>query len=223
MWSGDRISSDVRELIEQRARSASEHRDSLCGRTMDSLALPVLVLNRVFEPVRITTARRAISLLYTGCANAVDEQGELIDFAAWRVLPIRAGDDALAIVSGALRVPRIVHLRRYARACQPTVRLTRRNVMLRDGYQCQYCGKHAAARELDIDHVLPRSRGGEDSWVNLVTACLGCNRRKGHRTPPEAAMPLLRKPSAPRWSLAVQLLVQASASYKEWEPFLKAS
>ncbi len=211
--SGDLTSSDVRELFERRALAAS----------IDALALPVLVLNRVFEPVRITTARRAMTLLYAGSAKAVDEQGELLDFAEWRGLPIRAGDDALTVVSGALRVPRIVHLRRYSRSCQPTVRLTRRNVMLRDGYQCQYCGRQAQVRELDIDHVQPRSRGGEDSWVNLVTACLGCNRRKGHRTPTEAAMPLLRRPAAPRWSLAVQLLVQAPASYKEWEPFLKAS
>ncbi len=211
--SGVLTSSEVRELFERRLHVAS----------IDCLALPVLVLNRVFEPVRITTARRAVTLLYSGSANAVDDQGELLDFSTWRGLPIRAGDDALSVVNGCLRVPRIVHLRRYSRACQPTVRLTRRNVMLRDGYQCQYCGRHASARELDIDHVQPRSRGGEDSWVNLVTACLGCNRRKGHRTPSEAQMPLLRRPAAPRWSLAVQLLVQASASYKEWEPFLKAS
>ncbi len=207
------VTSDVRELIERRAHPP----------TCEVLALPVLVLNRVFEPVRITTARRAFVLLYSGSATAVDEAGELVDFDGWRIKPIRSGDDAVTAVSGALRVPRIVHLRRYARSCQPTVRLTRRNVMLRDGYQCQYCGRHASVRELDIDHVLPRSRGGEDSWSNLVTACLGCNRRKGHRTPPEAGMPLLRRPAAPRWSLAVQLLVQAPASYKEWEPFLKAS
>lgn len=211
---GEFSDSDVRNLIVRRAGA---------GASIDALALPVLVLNRMFEPVRITTARRAIGLLYAGSANAVDEQGELLGFAEWRGLPIRSGDDALPIVSGALRVPRIVHLRRYARSCQPTVRLTRRNVMLRDGYQCQYCGRAASARELDIDHVLPRSRGGEDSWSNLVTACLGCNRRKGQRTPLEAAMPLLRRPAAPRWSLAVQLLVQAPASYKEWEQFLKAS
>jgi len=189
----------------------------------DPLHLPVLVLNRYYQPVRITTARRAFRLLYTGNASALDDHGERYDFGCWRVLPVRNGiDDAVPIVSGALRVPRIVHLNRYARVRRPAVRLTRQNLMLRDGHQCQYCGSRATLRNLDLDHVLPRSRGGEDSWQNLVTACQPCNRRKGRRTPQEASMPLIRRPAMPRWSLAVQLLVCASTAYKEWEPFLKA-
>jgi 5-methylcytosine-specific restriction endonuclease McrA len=189
----------------------------------DPLTLPVLVLNRVFQPVRITTVRRALLLLYTGSAQAVDDGGEFHDFARWRHLPVRQGvDDGLAIVSGVLRAPRIVHLRRYARARMPTIRLTRRNVMLRDGFQCQYCTRRAPATFLDIDHVLPRSRGGEDSWTNLVTACQPCNRRKGRRTPQEASMPLMRHPHVPHWSQAVQLLAGTGRRYKEWEPFLQA-
>lgn len=190
---------------------------------VDPLSLPVLVLNRVFEPVRITTVRRAIRLLYTGTAQALDDIGEFHDFSAWLSLPVRHGvDDMLPIVTGTLRVPRIVHLRRYARVRRPTVRLTRRNVMLRDGFQCQYCERRGPVSLLDIDHVIPRSRGGEDSWTNLVTACQPCNRRKGRRTPLEAAMPLLRLPGAPRWSHAVQLLAGTTLRYEEWEPFLKA-
>lgn len=187
------------------------------------MLLPVLVLNRVFQPVRITTVRRAMRLLYTGTAQALDASGELFDFERWLALPVRDGvDDMVAVVSGALRVPRIVHLRRYGRVRCPTVRLTRRNLMLRDGFTCQYCGRRRPVRDLDIDHVCPRSRGGEDSWTNLVTACQPCNRRKGRRTPAEAAMPLLRRPAAPRWSTAVQLLVGTARRYKEWEPFLQA-
>jgi len=115
-----------------------------------------------------------------------------------------------------------VHLRRYARCRRPTVRLTRRNVMLRDGFQCQYCARRRPTVELDIDHVQPRSRGGPDTWTNLVTACQPCNRRKGRRTPQEANMPLRRRPRAPRWSHAAQLLAGTAGRYKEWEPFLKA-
>ncbi|HHH30778.1 MAG TPA: HNH endonuclease [Polyangiaceae bacterium] len=189
----------------------------------DPLALPVLVINRVFQPIRITSARRAVRLLYTGTAHALTEDGELLDFRAWLSLPVREGrDDALPIVNGALRVPRIVHLVRYARMRRPTIRLTRRNLMLRDGYTCQYCLRRRPVRELDIDHVLPRSRGGEDSWTNLVTACQPCNRRKGRRTPSEANMPLRRRPVAPRWSTAAQLLAGTARRYREWEPFLEA-
>jgi 5-methylcytosine-specific restriction endonuclease McrA len=210
----DEMSGDVREPIERGEGSTA---------ATDCLALPVLVLNRLFAPIRITTARRAFGLLYLGSASAVDERGELLEFAEWRVLPIRLGDDALPIVNGAVRVPRIVHLRRCARSCPATLRLTRRNLMLRDGSRCQYCGAQPGARELDIDHVLPRSRGGEDSWSNLVTACLACNRRKGHRSPLEAGMPLLRPPVTPRWSVTMLLLAQAPTRYKEWELFLEAS
>ena len=141
----------------------------------DVLSARVLVLNRYFQPVQLTTARRAFVLLYGGAAMAVDEGGEAYDFSAWREVPVREGDDALPIVGGALRVPRVVHLHRYERSPRPTVRLTRRNLMLRDGHQCQYCAKRPPIRELNIDHILPRSRGGMDTWENLVTACRICN------------------------------------------------
>src|SRR6266498_3460989 len=113
----------------------------------DVLTTRVLVLNRYFQPVQLTTARRAFVLLYGGAAMAVDEEGEAYDFSAWRLVPVRDGDDALPIVGGALRVPRVVHLHRYERSPRPTVRLTRRNLMLRDGHQCQYCAKRPPLRE----------------------------------------------------------------------------
>ena len=87
----------------------------------------------------------------------------------------------------------------------------------------QYCGRRGSARELDLDHVLPRSRGGTDSWTNLVASCQPCNRRKGRRTPKEADMPLLRKPAAPRWSHTKQLLASAARHYQEWAPFLQVT
>jgi len=189
----------------------------------DVLASPVLVLNRHFQPVQLTTAKRAVVLLYGGAAQAIDEAGEPYDFALWRTLPVRADDDALPIVGGALRVPRVVHLCRYERQPRTSVRLTRRNVMLRDAHECQYCGRRPPLRDLNIDHVIPRSRGGGDSWENLVTACRPCNLRKGWKTPDEANMRLARSPFRPRWSVAAQLLLAAGERFKEWDPFLKAS
>lgn len=189
----------------------------------DVLSTRVLVLNRYYQPVRLTTAKRAFVLLYAGIALAVDEGGEAYDFEAWFRLPVRDDDDALPIVGGSLRVPRIVHLCRYELVPRAPVRLTRRNLMLRDEFQCQYCAKRPNLRELNIDHILPRSRGGPDTWENLVTACRSCNLRKGWRTPEEAGMKLLRTPARPRWSMAAQLLLEARHyHFKEWEPFLKA-
>ena len=187
----------------------------------DVLCARVLVLNRYFQPVQLTTARRAFVLLYGGAAMAVDEGGEAYDFCAWREVPVRDGDDALPIVGGALRVPRVVHLHRYDRSPRPTVRLTRRNLMLRDGHQCQYCAKRPPLRELNIDHIVPRSRGGTDTWENLVTACRICNLRKGWRTPDEAGMRLMRSPIRPRWTTTAQILLEAREPFKEWEAFLK--
>ncbi len=189
----------------------------------DVLSLPVLVLNRVFQPVQVTTAKRAFVLLYGGAANALDEVGEAYDFDLWRSLPVRDGDDVVSIVGGGLRVPRVLHLHRYDRTPRVTVRLTRRNLMFRDSHQCQYCGKRPPLRELNIDHVLPRSRGGDDSWENLVTACRICNLRKGWKTPEEANMNLARRPFRPKWSMTAQILLGSGWKFKEWEPFLKAS
>lgn len=189
----------------------------------EPLELPVLVVNRVFQPVQVTSARRAFLLLYGGAAAAIDDEGEMHDFTGWRRLPVRSDvDDAVPIVGGALRVPRVLHLRRYDRMRRQPIRLSRKNVMLRDGHQCQYCARELPVRELNIDHVLPRSRGGPDSWENLVTACRLCNLRKGRRTPDEAGMALLRPPSMPRWSTTAQLLLGSAAAFKEWAPFLKA-
>lgn len=195
---------------------------SVSGRR-DPLTLPVLALNKHFHPIHITTSRRAFLLLFGDAAHAIDDVGELHDFGSWRSLPVRDADDGLPIVGGNLRVPRVLHLRRYERVRRPTVRLSRKNVMLRDGHQCQYCQKHLPVRDLNIDHVLPRSRGGADSWENLVTACRPCNLRKGRRTPDEAGMRLSRTPAVPRWNGSMLLLLGRPEPFKEWEPFLKTA
>jgi 5-methylcytosine-specific restriction endonuclease McrA len=189
----------------------------------DVLGTPVLVLNRHFEPVQVTTCKRAFVLLYGGVAQALDEDGEAYDFDLWRELPVRETDDGLPIVGGALRVPRVLHLVQYDRKPRATVRLTRKNLMLRDAHQCQYCGKRPPIRDLNIDHVLPRSRGGDDTWENLVTACRVCNLRKGWKTPEEANMRLARRPFRPKWTMSAQILLGHSNHFNEWAPFLKAS
>lgn len=189
----------------------------------DVLTTPVLVLNKNFEPVHLTTARRAFVLLYGGAALAIDESGEGYDFELWRELPLRDDDDFVPTVTGSVRVPRVLHLHRYDRTPRLQVRLTRRNLMVRDAHQCQYCGKRPALRDLNIDHVVPRSRGGLDSWENLVTSCKSCNLRKGWKTPEEASMRLARRPFRPKWTMTAQILLGTGSRYREWEPFLRAS
>ena len=184
------------------------------------LSLPVLLLNRYFAPVTVISARRAMSLLYTGSARALDATGEAFDFFEWRALPVRADDDRIGIVGGALRVPRVLHLHEYERTPDHVVRLTRRNLLLRDDYQCQYCGARPGVRGLNVDHVVPRSRGGRDTWDNLVISCHTCNLRKGRRTPEEAGMRLTRRPHRPRWSTTAHILLVARRPCREWQPFL---
>jgi 5-methylcytosine-specific restriction endonuclease McrA len=191
---------------------------------LDVLSLPVLVLNRHYVPIQLTTVKRALVMLYGCCADALDEAGELFDFETWRALPVRETDDVIPIINGALRAPRIVHLNQYDRTPRVAVRLSRRNLMIRDAYECQYCGVRPGQRaELNIDHIVPKSRGGEDTWENLVTSCKPCNLRKGRKTPEEANMRLSRKPFRPKWSSLAQTLLGHDRKFKEWEPFLKAA
>ena len=220
-WGADGAALEIRES-DLRAAPGAELAPRPAARIIEPLDLPVLVVNRHFQPVQLTTARRAFVLLYAGSALAMDETGELHDFPAWRRLPVRDRDHSVPIIGGALRVPRVVHLRRYERVRRPSIRLTRKNVMLRDNHQCQYCQRRPPIRDLNIDHVVPRSRGGGDSWENLVTACRPCNVKKGWRTPDEASMHPIRPPLPPRWSTAAQILMGTPHAFEEWGPFLKA-
>lgn len=184
------------------------------------LDLPVLLLNRFYVPIRVTTLRRALVMLYTGNAQALDGSGELFDFSHWSRLQPGPDDDQVQLVHGRLRAPRVLHLTHYDRVPRMAVRLSRQNLMLRDQYQCQYCGKRPGLGDLNLDHVMPRSRGGTDTWENLVVSCRPCNLKKGKKTPREAGMHLLRKPATPHLSHAALLLQGLVPPFTEWQPFL---
>lgn len=188
----------------------------------DVLDLPVLLLNRFYVPIRVATVRRALVLLYTGSAQVLEGNGELYGFDDWSRIRPNGDDDAVRLVHGSLRAPRVMHLLHYDRVPRMVVRLTRQNLMLRDHYQCQYCGKRPGPAELNLDHVIPRSRGGIDSWENLVVSCRTCNLKKGKKTPREAGMHLLRNPVTPRLSHAAMLLQGLVPPFTEWQPYLEA-
>ena len=116
-------------------------------------------------------------------------------------------------------LPTVIRLRQYVRVPYKQLPLTRRNLFHRDGHRCQYCG--SSADQLSIDHVVPRSRGGLDTWENVTTACLPCNVRKGNRTPREASMPLMGKPHRPLSSLRFEAARQISAGrHGEWAKYV---
>ena len=177
-----------------------------------------LVLNRSYLPVHVTTVRRAFSLLYRGVAKAVDENYRTFDFADWTSVSTLDGE-AVGLVGGLVRVPRVILLVSFDRVPRREVRFSRHNIFMRDGSACQYCGDRKARSELNLDHVVPRSRGGMTTWENIVCACLECNRLKGGRTPEEAGMRLRRKPRRPSWTPFVARTL-AGTCYREWRPFL---
>jgi 5-methylcytosine-specific restriction endonuclease McrA len=178
----------------------------------------VLVLNRVFQPVHITSVRRAFSLLYQGVAKALDEELQLFDFESWSALSA-VRHDAVQTVSRRIRVPRVVVLVAYEHLPKARVRFSRFNIYARDDSTCQYCGRRFPRSDLNLDHVVPRSRGGSTNWENVVCSCVPCNLRKGGRTPEEAGMRLLRHPARPRWTPVFRNAARR-AFYREWMPFL---
>jgi hypothetical protein len=179
----------------------------------------VLVLNRHYLPVHVTSVRRAFSLLYQGLAEAVDEQYRTFDFDSWSALSATVHDDTIGLIDRVIRVPRVILLLTYDRIPKRQVRFNRFNVYARDRNTCQYCGRHFSRSDLNLDHVIPRSQGGMSVWENIVCSCHVCNRHKGGRTPREAGMKLLRAPRRPEWT-PFMLETFSLRRYREWLPFL---
>lgn len=182
------------------------------------LSSPVLVLNRLYMPVNIITAKRAFCMLTAGIAHVLDHEHRVFDFKNWAELSSAIHDETVGLVGRVIRVPRVILLATYDRFPKRTVRFSRMNIMLRDGYACQYCRKQFKRSELNIDHVVPRSRGGLTTWENVVTSCHACNRKKGGCTPNEARMKLLKTPSKPRVTPFIDM-ISIPRTYEEWKPF----
>ena len=183
------------------------------------LSSPVLVLNKFFIPVSVTSLKRAFILLYGGAAKAVSEDYETFDFNSWSEVATASEDDCVRTVSHIIKAPRVIILMRYEGYYKKQPKFNRINIFRRDGGYCQYCGKTFARQELTIDHVVPKSKGGTSTWENVVCCCGKCNRKKGGRTPEEARMKLLNKPVKPKWGPFSNVFIKA-VQYKEWEPFL---
>ena len=165
-----------------------------------TLQKKVLILNQNYEPMSVVTARKAMLLLYLGKAELVEKYPHL----------------SIRTVSRAYPYPSIVRLVTFVHIPRNGVVLSRKNILKRDGYRCQYCGQRH--RTLTVDHIIPKHRGGQDTWENLVCACMPCNNKKGNRTPEEAKMPLLRQPKPPGYFFFIQQ--QIGTIDECWKPYL---
>jgi 5-methylcytosine-specific restriction endonuclease McrA len=184
----------------------------------------VLVLNRQFYAIHITSWRRALTLLYLDHAQVVDPEYRTYSFQDWRELSRRIQDHPAGFVctpSFRLAVPEVIALKVYDKLPASDVKFTRRNIYEHYGYRCCYCGRRFATQDLNLDHVVPRSRGGPTDWSNIVTSCIPCNLRKGNLSPREAGMKLLIPPSRPRWKGRSSLVFRARFKARQsWQRFI---
>lgn len=188
----------------------------------------VLVLNRFYMAVHVVSVRRAFILLYRDSAEVIhveDGQYANYDFSSWCEVselqweePGRY-DEWVRTIHFQIQVPRVIRLLQFDRPARQTTRFSRRTLFARDQNRCQYCGKNLSMNQMSLDHVVPRSRGGETSWENVVCSCVACNTRKGGRTPQEARMKLISKPARPKLNPLMTVKLN-NPKYGIWKSFL---
>lgn len=179
----------------------------------------VLVLNRLFQAIQVTSVRKAFCLLYKGHVKVVEQDYTTYSWENWCDIPVQPQDEVIHTPRACIKVPRVILLLYYDQLPPQEVRFTRKNIYMRDKNKCQYCGRRASTKELNLDHVVPLSRGGRSTWENIVCCCVECNARKGSRIPLEAGMRLIKVPRKPRWHPLVKLYF-ASGRYEVWKNFL---
>ncbi len=161
---------------------------------------PVLVLNQSYEPLNLCQVRRAMVLLFQGKAEMLENGLGLIHSA-----------------SDAFPIPSVIKLAYMVKRPRPLMKLTRFGVFHRDHHTCQYCGRES--RQLTIDHVIPRYQDGQHTWVNVVSACIPCNRHKAGRTPKQARMKLIHQPARPKGNILFYIPRHLSR-LNEWQKYL---
>jgi 5-methylcytosine-specific restriction endonuclease McrA len=162
-----------------------------------------LLLTQGYEPIKIISWQRAVTLLSLDKVEVVEEY--------------EAEIRAPSII---VRVPAVVRLRKTFRRHAKPVKFSRVNIYARDRHRCQYCATKCSIDELTYDHVIPRSHGGKTTWENIVSACYACNRRKANRTPAQAGMKLLSTPARPTWMPSVQIRVSTRSVPQAWRDYV---
>lgn len=191
---------------------------------MEKLSLPILVLNSAWQPISVASVRRGFMKVFSGNARLLDTETYIQhDFETWCELSVD-GYDSIRHQTGSIRLPEVMVLTSFAKFPEREVKLTRRNLLIRDKFMCQYSGKKLSAKDATIDHVLPQSRGGKTTWDNVVIASLEANAKKADRTPQEARMKLIKPPSQPDWSPIYSRFSKISTKGiypKSWDKFVK--
>ena len=188
------------------------------------LSQPVLVLNRLWQAVNVCSARRALTLLFQGQAQVVlgDEGGsfQTFNFNQWHDFSAQQPHpESIHTVSFKIRVPRVILLIVFDRLPKKEVKFTRHNIFERDQNKCQYCGQVFDRKDLNLDHVVPRDRGGSTTWENIVCSCITCNTCKANRSPLEAGLHLIRKPKRPKWRPFIQVNLGLHC-HDSWKHFI---
>jgi 5-methylcytosine-specific restriction endonuclease McrA len=168
---------------------------------MDQLIASVLVLNRNYIPIDTTSARDAITLLYKGVAKSVSDDFQAFNFEEWIEYSKTQDKPKVSSAKLTIVIPDTILITNYADYPHRKIVLkySRRNVFLRDSLRCQYCGHKFSIDELTIDHVIPKSKGGKNTYENVVSSCRVCNNKKKDKYLEESNMKLLSIPSAPNW------------------------
>ncbi|OGU56294.1 MAG: HNH endonuclease [Ignavibacteria bacterium RBG_13_36_8] len=169
-------------------------------RSNGALNAKVLLLNQSYEPLTICNVKKAMILMFLGKAELVSDNNQ----------------KAIRTVAKIFPWPSVIRLKSYIKLPYKKIILTRKNILKRDGHRCGYCGR--GDLPLTIDHIIPKSRGGDDSWENLVSACLPCNNKKGDQTPEEANISLKVKPYIPNHIMFIRNTV--SRLDDNWKPYL---
>jgi len=183
----------------------------------------VLVLNKYYQAIQITTVQKAICHLVKGTAKVITTNWTTHTLEDWiKITKFHENGNNRIIRSPSISilVPDAIYLPYYESLPKIDVVFSRQNLLLRDKYTCQYCGKYLKnPKERTIDHVIPKSRGGKTVWTNVVLCCKKCNLKKGDRTPEEAGMKLLKQPKAPKWQA---LILEEFPKHKKevWKVFL---
>ena len=197
------------------------------GPNMEALLdQPVLVLNRLWQAVNVIPARRAFALLARGHAAVIHHHADdfrVFSFLDWmdfsRHNPPLEALESERTPRTTIRLPRVILLTFFDRLPTKELKLTRNNVFARDKDTCQYCGKIFPREELNLDHVIPRDRGGRTTWENIVCSCIKCNSKKANRLPHEAHMRLICKPVRPKWRPVISLVLN-NRQRERWKDFL---
>jgi len=185
---------------------------------------PVLVLNRLWQAVNICSVKRAFTLLFQRQAQVVfAETGNNFathDFESWRDVSDRIPEPEMVhTIHFKVRIPRVIVLMMFDRMPKKEVKFTRHNIFERDKSTCQYCGKIFERKDLNLDHVIPRDKGGLTTWENIVCSCIPCNTRKGNRLHYEVNMHLIKKPARPKWKPFVNLTF-SGPQHESWRHFI---